>query len=77
MSSRRQEPPPSSTAPKILWGEVSGMKACAEWDSSLMGAGKSAESWEQKPLLAQVREFWIKSCHRPKKILPEEWARAV
>ena len=53
------------------------MKACAEWDSSLMGAGRSAESWEQKPLLAQVREFWIKPCYRPKKILPEEWARAV
>lgn len=46
--------------------------------SPLGGWGKSAERWEQKPLLAQeVREFWIKSCHTPRKTLPEEWARAA
>ena len=44
----------------------------------LYGLGKSTERWEQNPLLAQeVREFWIKSRHRPRKTLPEEWARAA
>lgn len=34
------------------------------------GAGRNAESWEQKPLLAPVREFWINPATDPK-ILPE------